>query len=109
MQTFHSRAEEIQWILNHQFTPSVLTLVNESHLHHTDSQLETHFNLTLVSSCFAEQTRVARHQSVYRCLKPVFAQGVHALSLHLFTPEEWDEQAALMPASPQCRGGYHAS
>ena len=109
MQIFHSRTDEIQWILTHQFEPHVLTIVNESHLHHTDGQLETHFNVTLVSSYFANQSRITRHQTIYRALQSAFEQGVHALSLHLFTPEEWETQGAQVAASPHCRGGYHAN
>ncbi|RZO68269.1 MAG: BolA family transcriptional regulator, partial [Halieaceae bacterium] len=28
----------------------------------------------------------------------------HALALHTYTPDEWD-QVATVPASPDCRGG----
>jgi BolA protein len=83
-----------------------LELVNESHMH-AGPATESHYKLVLVSPDFAGKSRVQRHQSVYRLLQDELQSAgrggsVHALALHLYTPEEW--QAAAVPASPLCAG-----
>jgi len=49
---------------------------------------ESHFNLDIVSSAFAGQSRVARQRMVYQILADELAGPVHALSLKTATPEE---------------------
>jgi BolA protein len=49
---------------------------------------ETHFRLEVVSSAFAGLPLVKRHQLVFGLLKEEMAAGLHALSMHLKTPEE---------------------
>ncbi|MGM0634281.1 MAG: BolA family protein, partial [Pseudomonadota bacterium] len=65
---------------------------------------ESHFKVTLVSDRFEGQRAVRRHQQVYGLLGEELDGGVHALALHLYTPEEWREQGKP-PDSPDCRGG----
>jgi BolA protein len=31
--------------------------------------------------------------------------GVHALSIHAYTPEQWTARGGEIPTSPPCRGG----
>ena len=54
---------------------------------------ETHFDVLLVSSCFAGQNRVARHKMVNCILKNEIADSIHALSLSLHTPDEFERKA----------------
>ncbi|WP_419811086.1 BolA family protein [Bacterioplanoides sp.] len=82
--------------------PVQLDIANESHMH-AGPATDSHFKLTLVSDAFAGKRPVARHQLIYGILSEELAGPVHALALHLYTPEEW--QVANVPVSPDCRGG----
>jgi BolA protein len=95
-QTIRSKVEQ-------EFRPQVITLLNESHMH-SGPAMNSHFNLTLVSEDFAGKRPVARHQMVYKLLAEEMAGEVHALALHLFTPEEWQQAGESSLASPNCRG-----
>ena len=70
---------------------------------------ETHFKLILVSKDFEGLSKVKRHQQVYGLLGPMMQEGLHALALHLFTPEEWAVAAGQAPDSPNCMGGSKAN
>jgi len=86
------------------FEPLFLEVQNESHMHSVAPGSESHFKVTLVSSQFQGKRQVQRHQAIYGCLAQELQQGVHALALHTFSPEEWQAQRQV-PASPQCLGG----
>jgi len=90
--------------LKAEFSPAVLEVLNESYMHSVPAGSETHFKVTLVAPAFVGKRQVQRHQAVYGCLAEELQQGVHALALHTFTPEEW-QAAGQVPASPQCLGG----
>lgn len=97
-----SRQHRIEERLRQGFAPMFLEVLNESHNHSAGT--ETHFKLVVVSDAFAGLRSVARHQKVYALMADEMAQGLHALALHLYTPEEWEVTAAA-PDSPACRGG----
>ena len=82
--------------------PEHIELINESHMH-AGPATESHFKLIMVSGQFAGLPAVRRHQLVYRILQEELAGPVHALALHLFSPEEWQTPTAV-PGSPQCAG-----
>ncbi len=96
--------QQIRHKLQGTFTPLVLDLINESHMHAVPADSETHFKLVLVSEQFAGQRRLARHRAINKCLAEELAGPVHALALHLYSPEEW-AQRQQVPASPPCAGG----
>ena len=98
-----SRQARLHSVLQHAFTPNVLTVENESH-RHGGPATESHYKVTLVSAAFAGLRAVARHQKVYALTQDEMTQGLHALALHLYTPEEWALVGGA-PASPDCRGG----
>lgn len=85
----------------HSLSPVYVQLVNESHMHAAQAAA-SHFKLVLVSEAFAELRPVARHQKIYQLLATELAGPVHALALHLYTPEEW--QQSQVPDSPNCMG-----
>lgn len=89
--------------LTEQFLPEVLFIENESHKHSSGKGAESHFKATIVSSAFLDKRPVARHQAVYSCLAEEL-MVIHALALHLYTPEEWHKQGQVVPASPNCLG-----
>lgn len=87
-----------------QFSPTFLEVANESHGHNVAPGSETHFKLVVVAPAFQGQNAVQRHRSVYGLLGEELQNGVHALALHLYTPEEW-RQIEAAPESPNCLGG----
>ncbi len=93
----------IETKLNQAFSPLVLQVFNESHMHSVPPGSESHFKLVMVSEQFAGLGRVARQRQVYQELAEELKTSVHALSQHLFTPEEWAErqQKGVAP-SPEC-------
>jgi len=87
--------------------PQHLTLVNESmnHAGYFEGK-ESHFKLTIVSDDFINKRLVARHQLIYELVTALLtSQGgnVHALAIHAYTPQEWQEQGQS-PDSPLCAG-----
>ncbi|WP_342630680.1 BolA/IbaG family iron-sulfur metabolism protein [Marinobacter alkaliphilus] len=87
------------------FAAQLLAVENESHMHSVPPNSETHFKVTLVSPEFAGQMKVKRHQAIYKVLADELAGPVHALALHLYTPEEWAASGQAAPDSPGCMGG----
>jgi BolA family transcriptional regulator, general stress-responsive regulator len=84
--------------------PQHLEIVNESHMH-SGPATESHFKLIAVSACFDGLSPVKRHQLVYALLADELKAGVHALALHLYSPQEWAQDQDTVPVSPDCRGG----
>ena len=78
--------------LRKTFAPIYLRIEDDSHRHvgHKNYRpgVESHFSVTLVSDVFSGLSRVHRHQKVYACLEDEIKDGVHALSLKTFSPEE---------------------
>lgn len=96
---------QIESKLQQAFAPLQLEVVNESHMHSVPPGSESHFRVVLVSDRFEGQRAVARHQGIYRVLAEELAGGVHALALHTYTPDEWQQRGGDAPASPACLGG----
>ena len=90
--------------LSEALQPSMLEVANESHMHGGPAT-ESHFNITAVSATFTDLNLVRRHQSVYRLLQTELAGGVHALAMHLYTQQEWEQRQGSSSTSPDCRGG----
>jgi stress-induced morphogen len=90
--------------LSEAFKPAHLEVLNESHMHSVPAGSETHFKVVLASASFNGKRQVQRHQAIYACLADELKNGVHALALHTFSPEEWTATGAV-PASPACLGG----
>lgn len=97
-----SRQQRIEEHLRSGFSPLHLEVLNESHNHSAGQ--DTHYKVVLVSDAFAGLRSVARHQRVYALLADEMKQGLHALALHLYTPDEWAE-TGMAPDSPACKGG----
>lgn len=99
----------IEQIINQKLTSAIacdtLEVLNESHAHNVAKGSETHFKVTLVSPEFKEMLAVKRHQKIYGILQDELQQGVHALALHLYSPQEWADKNGVSPQSPQCMGG----
>jgi BolA protein len=96
-QTIRNKVEQ-------EFALSELIIRNESHMH-AGPAANSHFNLTLVSDAFEGKRPVARHQMIYKVLADELAGEVHALALHVFTTQEWQQAGNKSEQSPDCQGG----
>lgn len=101
------RAQRIETAVTAALKPSFIQLEDESHKHSVPEGAESHFKLVCVSEAFAGLMPVRRHQKIYAELQSELDGGLHALALHLYTPEEWAAQQQA-PASPDCKGGSKA-
>jgi BolA protein len=96
-----NRKKRLANMLNGHFTPDHLEVINESHAHRVPKDAETHFKLIIVSEAFADLTRIQRHRLVQNLIQTEFTSGLHACSMHLCTPTEWQKQPQAI-ASPAC-------
>ncbi len=99
-----SRKERIEKKLESALSPMHLEVIDESHMHSVPEGAESHFKVLAVSERFADQKLVGRHRMVNRELSGEFETGLHALTLHTWTPEEWLEKGGKAPESPPCMG-----
>lgn len=102
-----SLAEVMQQKLEDGLAPGHLEVINESHNHSRPGN-DTHFKLVVVSAHFEGQPLLARHRKVYQLLDIEMKGGIHALTIHPFTPAEWQERGESAISSPACRGGSKA-
>ncbi len=80
--------ENLKKLLINELNPSELEVENVSYMHaghagHREAGggSETHFNVRVVSAKFEGLNRVQRHRLVNDLAGPLFAQGLHALSI----------------------------
>lgn len=100
------RAQRIENLLNTEFAPIHISVENESHNHSVPKNSETHFKLIVVSDKFQGQTRIERQRQVNALLKTEFDNGLHALTMRLYTNKEWmDSDEGKSFHSPNCHGG----
>ena len=76
-------------------------VLDESSGHNVPIGSETHFKLVAVGVVFNQKSRIQRHRMINAMLQGEFESGMHACSMHLFTPEEW-EASSNVPDSPDC-------
>ena len=96
--------QAIESKLAEALSSTYIDVVNESDSHSGPPGRESHFKVTLVTSDFDGVLPVKRHQAVYGILAEEMAGEVHALALHLYSPDEWEKTEAA-PDSPNCLGG----
>lgn len=97
-----SRKLRIHDALSAELKLDVLIIDDESHGHRVPVGAESHFKIVAVSENFQSLSRVARHRKINTLLSSEFEHGLHALSLHLYTPEEWNKREHTAPKSPEC-------
>ncbi len=76
----------IERVLQQQFQPSFLEVIDESaqHAGHsgaTESGMNSHFRVRISSSHFENISRVQRHRLVYDSLQEFLDNGLHALAI----------------------------
>lgn len=85
-----------------------LDLVDESYMHTVPAGSESHFKVLVVSDAFENTPIIDRHRLLNQLLADEIQSGLHALTLHAWTPEEWYAKGGA-PESPPCMGGSKAS
>lgn len=88
--------EALKEKLSKQLKASYIQLRDNSHEHQShyeaneNDSLPSHLHITLVSPLFENQSLVKRHRLINNILKDAFDQGLHALSLTCYSPDEFD-------------------
>ncbi len=100
-----SRESDITNRLVNNLSPVQLSVTNESHMHSVPPGSESHFRVLVVSPQFQGLPLVKRHQMINKVLAPHFDEGLHALAMETFTPEEWEKRDGQVMQSPDCHGG----
>jgi BolA protein len=91
------------------FLEGTREVVNESHMHAVARGSETHFKVVIVSERFEGLPTLKRHRLVQGLLAEEIAL-IKAMSLHTFTPVEWESRSADGgPTSPTCAGARKAN
>lgn len=96
--------EHIEAKLTAAFSPTHLDVVDESHRHNVPKGAESHFKVVIVSEKFSGERLIGRHRQIYSVLSDALAGSVHALALHTYTAQEWDDLQDKQRASPPCMG-----
>jgi len=84
-------------------SPTLLEVINESHMHRVEPGAESHFKVVIVSQLFVGQRLLSRHRLVNTALADELAGAVHALALHTYTEQEWQDKGKA-PRTPSCIG-----
>ena len=104
-----SRKTNIEKILLQAFSPLHLEVTDESHMHSVPEGSESHFKVLVVSPEFQGMKIIERQRKINALLKEEFDSGLHALSMHAWTPDQWFEKGGTAPESPPCMGGSKAN
>jgi BolA family transcriptional regulator, general stress-responsive regulator len=91
--------------LEDAFKPLHMELINESPQHGLPESAEKHFRLVMVSSAFEGVSRIDRQRQVNAAIAEELAAHIHAFTMQVFTPDEWDKKQGKTFASPACLGG----
>jgi BolA family transcriptional regulator, general stress-responsive regulator len=103
-----NRKQRIEEKLKASLSPILhLDLVDESYMHAVPAGAESHFKVLVVSETFENIPVIERHRQLNRLLADELQGGLHALTLHTWTPEEWYAKGGA-PESPPCLGGSKA-
>ncbi|CAM2007224.1 BolA family protein [Acanthopleuribacter pedis] len=94
--------QQINDKLVQHFQPQHLEVINESFKHNVPPNAETHFRVVMVAEQFDALKPVARHRQVNQLLAAELAGGVHALSLKLYSPQQWVAAGGEALPSPPC-------
>lgn len=79
-------ADQVKQLLDAEFTDAECVVSGENAM----------FDVRIISSQFTGLNAVKRQQSVYAPLKPAIKSGeIHAVSIKVFTPEEWQKKRKL--------------
>ncbi len=71
-----------------------IAIEDESELHrgHRGASGGGHYRMTVVSGKFRGERLMSRHRMVYGMVSEMMKGEIHALSLHAYTPEEYQSK-----------------
>ncbi|XP_062123771.1 bolA-like protein DDB_G0274169 [Drosophila sulfurigaster albostrigata] len=95
--------------LTTELKPLFLDVSNESPMHNTPKQAESHFRVLVVSDKFNDLTLIKRHRlvndTIKKALEAAGFEFMHALSIEAKTPKQWQPDHEP-EKSPPCLGGF---
>ena len=100
-----NRKQRIEIKLKNALDPLHLDVVDESYMHAVPADSESHFKVLAVSDAFIGLPLIDRHRRLNQLLDAELQNGLHALTLHTWTPDEWHAKGGTTPTSPPCLGG----
>ncbi len=90
------RRQHIEDKLRSDLEPVFIEVIDESHLHAGHEGAKSgggHFRATIVSPKFEGLRPVATQRLVYKILREEMTGMIHALSLELLTPADWEARS----------------
>lgn len=84
-----NRIERMREALQSALQPSLLEIIDDSHLHAGHAGARSgrgHFTVRVVSTAFEGLTPIARHRAVYDALGDLMQTDIHALSIDARAP-----------------------
>jgi len=99
---------DIETKLAKGLNPLHLEVINESNNHNVPAGSESHFKVVAVSNNFSGLMLIKRHRMINELLADELKNKIHALALHTYTKDEWQEENGNVPMSPPCLGGSKA-
>jgi BolA protein len=88
-QTDPSREQRLRQRLESRFSPALLAIEDESHLHAGHAGAaggHSHFRITIVAEAFRGLSPVARHRLVYAAVDDLLQTDIHALAIQASPP-----------------------
>jgi BolA protein len=87
------RAQRLRRRLESHFSPALLVIDDESHLHAGHAGAaggHSHFRVTIVAEVFRGVSAVARHRLVYAAVGDLLETDIHALAIEASAPPATD-------------------
>jgi BolA family transcriptional regulator, general stress-responsive regulator len=88
-QTGAGREQLLRQRLESRFSPQLLTIEDESHLHAGHAGAaggHSHFRITIIAEAFRGVSPVARHRLVYAAVDDLLKTDIHALAIKALPP-----------------------
>jgi BolA protein len=92
-ETASGREQRLRWRLESHFSPALLVIEDESHLHAGHAGAaggHSHFRVTIVAEAFRGVSPVARHRLVYAAVGDLLETDIHALAIEASAPPATD-------------------
>lgn len=96
-------AAKLQHLLQREFTPTELTIEDESddHLGHPEATGGKHFRVRIFSAKFVGLRELERHRLVYAAVGSLQESGIHALSINALDPSQDSDRESTHTATTQ--------
>lgn len=89
------RKSNIEKIIVNYFDPYFFSVldVSEQHRGHKNFQedVESHFEIVIISKKFENKTKIDRHRMVNKCLEDEFTSGLHSAIIKAYTIREYKQ------------------